>query len=383
MGQVPYHTVYLHGLIRNEHGEKISKSMPDAWKYDPLYIIEEYGTDALRYTLTTSSTPGNDMNLDPRRLEGARNFANKIWQASRFILMNVPEDEIVLGLDEISDERLLLEDRWILSRLHRLTGEVFTLIESMQYGEAGRRIRDFLWDEFCDWYIEATKVRLYDDTGADKAVPRAVLLAVLEQALRLLHPFMPFVTEALWQALPAEVREGEALIIAAWPMQAAGRLDDAAEAQMGALMEMTRGIRNVRAEYNVQAGRRIATTIAAGSLKPIFESRREILVSLAHLDAEHFEIVETSELLEKSASVVAGELVAYLPLAGMVDLDAERERLQKALDSLEGRIASSQGRLNGEFAQKAPAPVVEREREKVVEMEAEAAQLREQLSRLD
>ncbi len=172
MGHAPYSTIYLHGLIRNEHGEKISKSMPDAWKYDPLYIIEEYGTDALRYTLTTSSTPGNDMNLDPRRLEGARNFANKIWQASRFILMNLGEDAPVLRLEQIPAERLLLEDRWILSRLHRLTGDVFELFESFQYGEAGRRVRDFLWDEFCDWYIEASKVRLYDET-ADKAVPRA------------------------------------------------------------------------------------------------------------------------------------------------------------------------------------------------------------------
>ncbi|MGC9358136.1 MAG: valine--tRNA ligase, partial [Anaerolineae bacterium] len=216
-GRAPYGVVYLHGLIRNEHGEKISKSMPDAWKYDPLYIIEEYGTDALRYTLATSSTPGNDMNLDPRRIEGARNFANKIWQATRFILMNLPEGgELPTDIESLRDH-LLLEDRWILSRVNRLTDEVFNLMEGHQYGEAGRRIRDFLWDEFCDWYIEATKVRLYEDE-ADKDVPRAVLLTVLEQALRLLHPFMPYVTEAIWQALPEGFKEGEALIIAPWPL---------------------------------------------------------------------------------------------------------------------------------------------------------------------
>ena len=381
MGHAPYSTVYLHGLIRNEHGEKISKSMPDAWKYDPLYIIEEYGTDALRYTLTTSSTPGNDMNLDPRRLEGARNFANKIWQASRFILMNLGEDAPVLRLEQIPAERLLLEDRWILSRLHRLTGDVFELFESFQYGEAGRRVRDFLWDEFCDWYIEASKVRLYDET-ADKAVPRVVLLAVLEQSLRLLHPFMPYVTEVLWQALPQEMKQGEALILASWPMQEPARLDDEAEAQMAVLMDLIRDIRNVRAEYNVPAGKRIAATVVAGALTPVVAARQEILTFLAHLDTERLDLVPACDPLANSASVVSGEVVAYLPLAGLVDLDAERARLQKDLDALEGRIAGSRARLDGEFAQKAPAPVVAREREKLAEMEGEAAQVREHLSRL-
>jgi len=382
MGRVPYSTVYLHGLIRDQHGQKISKSMPDAWKYDPLYIIDEYGTDALRYTLTTSSTPGNDMNLDSRRLEGARNFANKIWQATRFILMNVPEGTPVKPLDEIDASRFSLEDRWILSRLNHLTGSVFSLMESMQYGEAGRQIRDFLWDEFCDWYIEATKVRLYGEDEAAREVPRAVLLAVLEQALRLLHPFMPFVTEALWQALPQAVKTGEALIIAPWPMEDAGRLDDAAESQMTMLMDLTRGIRNVRAEYNVQAGKRIAATVAAGEAAQALAASQDVLIFLAHLDAEKLQIVEACDPLAKSASVVAGEVVAYLPLAGLVDLDAERARLQKALTALEGRIAGSQARLNGPFAEKAPEHVVARERERLADMETEAAQLREQLARL-
>ncbi|MCJ7549855.1 MAG: valine--tRNA ligase, partial [Anaerolineae bacterium] len=232
MGRAPYSTVYLHGLIRNEKGKKISKSMTDAWEYDPLYIIEEYGTDALRYMLTTSSTPGNDMNLDTRRLEGARNFANKIWQATRFILMNLG-DEPPLSLDRVSRDRLTLPDRWILSRINRLSGDVFRLIESYQYGEAGRQIRDFLWDEFCDWYIEATKVRLYADetegaagaSGSPAAAAQAVLVAVLEQAMRLLHPFMPYVTEAIWQALPQATKQGDALIVAPWPMEDSSRLD--------------------------------------------------------------------------------------------------------------------------------------------------------------
>ena len=381
-GQVPYPVVYLHGLIRNEKGQKISKSMPDAWRYDPLYIIEEYGTDALRYTLVTSATPGNDINLDQRRLVGARNFANKLWQVGRFILMNLEEGEAAPRLEEVDEAALLLEDRWILSRLHHLTEAVTALIEAYQYGEAGRRIRDFLWDEFCDWYVEATKIRLYDE-AADKRTPRAVLLHVFERALRLLHPYMPFVTEALWQALPAEAKEGEALIVARWPQADPARYDEAAEAGMALLMEIVRGIRNVRAEYNVQAGKRIPATIAAGKALTLLEARRPLFVFLARLDEAALQIVPESEKLPQAATIVVGEVVIYLPLAGMIDLEAERARLRKKLAGVEKRIAAGRARLDGPFAQKAPAHVVEAERRRLAEMESEAAQLRENLAALE
>ncbi|HEC33150.1 MAG TPA: valine--tRNA ligase, partial [Chloroflexi bacterium] len=232
-GQTPFTTVYLHGLVRNEEGKKISKSMENIEEYDPLNIIEKYGSDALRYTLLTSSTPGLDMNLDPRRLEGARNFGNKIWQAARFILSNYPKSEVQSLSPDIRHRTSDLElvDRWILSRLNRLIQSVTRLFETYQYGEAGRQIHDFLWGEYCDWYIEASKVRLYDE-AADKTVPRAVLLHVLETALRLLHPFMPFVTEAIWQALPRPSLfstqvggGGEALILARWPEPDTALLD--------------------------------------------------------------------------------------------------------------------------------------------------------------
>ncbi len=381
-GRVPYPVAYLHGLIRNEKGQKISKSMPDAWRYDPLYIIEEYGTDALRYTLVTSATPGNDINLDQRRLVGARNFANKLWQVGRFILMNLEEGEAAPRLEEVDEAALLLEDRWILSRLHHLTEAVTALIEAYQYGEAGRRIRDFLWDEFCDWYVEATKIRLYDE-AADKRTPRAVLLHVFERALRLLHPYMPFVTEALWQALPAEAKEGEALIVARWPQADPARYDEAAEAGMALLMEIVRGIRNVRAEYNVQAGKRIPATIAAGKALTLLEARRPLFVFLARLDEAALQIVPESEKLPQAATIVVGEVVIYLPLAGMIDLEAERARLRKKLAGVEKRIAASRARLDGPFAQKAPAHVVEAERRRLAEMESEAAQLRENLAALE
>ncbi len=381
MGRVPYTTVYLHGLVRNERGEKISKSMPDAWKYDPLYIIEEYGTDALRYTLTTSSSPGNDMNLDSRRLEGARNFANKLWQAARFILMNLSSEPLV-PLTELPRERFTLADRWILSRLNRLTASVFKLMENQQYGEAGRSIRNFIWDEFCDWYIEASKVRLHD-ADADQTVPRSVLVTVLEQSLRLLHPFMPFVTEAIWQALPAEAKDGPALILAPWPLAQAERDDPAAEAHMALLMEIIRGIRNVRAEYNVAAGKRIAATIIAAAHQPWLAEQRPLLTFLARLDEAQLEIVAAHEPLPQAATlVVEQEIVVYLPLAGLVDLAAEQARLRKALQNVEQRIATAEQRLAGPFAQKAPAAIVQRERDKVTALRLEAEQLREQIARL-
>ncbi|HEY89284.1 MAG TPA: valine--tRNA ligase, partial [Thermoflexia bacterium] len=383
MGQAPFSTVYLHGLIRDEHGQKISKSMPDAWKYDPLYIIDEYGTDALRYTLATSSSPGNDMSLDLRRIAGARNFANKLWQATRFILLNLAEGERVTPLAELAAEQLLLEDRWILSRLYRVTESVTELMEAYQYGEAGRQLRDFIWDEFCDWYIEAAKVRLYAEDEVAKVAAKTVLLTVLEQALRLLHPFMPYVTEVIWQALPPEIKAGEALMIAAWPQPDAARLDVAAEERLSLLMELVRGIRNVRAEYHVPPGKRIAALLAAGEFQPLFAARRELLSSLARLDAEQLEIVAVATPPAQAAPVVAGELVIYLPLAGLVDLEAERRRLRKSLRALEGRITGSQRKLAGPFAERAPAHIVERERALLVELQGAATQTRAQLARLE
>ncbi|RLC64384.1 MAG: valine--tRNA ligase [Chloroflexota bacterium] len=381
-GQTPYSTVYLHGLVRNEEGKKISKSMENIDEYDPLNIIEKYGSDALRYTLLTSSTPGLDMNLDPRRLEGARNFTNKIWQAARFVLTNVssPQSETLNLQPETLN--LQLPDRWILSRLNRLIQNVTRLFETYQYGEAGRQIHDFLWGEYCDWYIEASKVRLYDE-AADKTVPRAVLLHVLETALRLLHPFMPFVTEAIWQALPEEAREGEALIVARWPEPDSALLDEEAEEQMELVMELIRGIRNRRAEYNVTPGKRIPAAIAAGDAVRWLDEQRAVLCSLAKLDPNQLTIQPTIQPPAQAATIIVGETVCYLPLAALVDLKAERKRLSSELAAIEARIARSESLLAGEFAQKAPAHIVQRERDKLADLQTEQAKLRERLAALE
>lgn len=382
-GHTPYATVYLHGLVRDEAGRKISKSMENIDEYDPLNIIDKYGSDALRYTLLTSSTPGLDMNLDPRRLEGARNFTNKIWQAARFVLSNVSGADDACFMSDLKPESWNLElcDRWILSRLNRLIQNVTRLFESYQYGEAGRQINDFLWGEYCDWYIEASKVRLYGE-GTDKTVPQAVLLHVLEAALRLLHPFMPFATEAIWGALPEGAREGEALMMARWPEPQAARLDGEAEARMTLMMELIRDIRNRRAEYDVTPGKRIPALIATGGAAGWLNEQRATLCALAKLDPERLTIEPALEPPARAATVVVGDVVGYLPLAGMVDLDAERERLSKELSDVDERIARSQALLAGEFAEKAPAHVVQRERDKLAELQTEQAKLKERLAAL-
>ena len=380
-GKAPYSTVYLHGLVRNDGGQKISKSMENIDEYDPLNIIDKYGTDALRYTLTTSSTPGLDMNLDPRRLEGARNSANKIWQAARFVLMNVSEEGGAGLHTPVDSGELSLVDRWILTRLNRLIASVSRLFGNHQYGEAGRQINDFLWSEYCDWYIEASKVRLYDD-DVDNSVPLRILLHVLEASLRLLHPFMPYVTEAIWQALPGEVKEGEALIVAPWPQADEVQVDGEAETDMGTMMELIRGIRNRRAQYRVTPGKRIAAMIAAPDTLDVLEEERPMLCSLAKLDPEQMTVAEAIDPPSQAATIVVGTTTCYLPLAGMVDVEEERARLSEGLAEVEARIARSEKLLEGPFADRAPEQVVERERDKLADMMTEKSKLGQRLEML-
>jgi len=374
-GQCPFETVYLHGLIRAEDGQKMSKSLGNS--IDPLEVMDEYGTDALRFTLLTGSTPGNDMKLAMSRVEANRNFANKIWNAARFVLGNLEEKAAPTGTWDPG--ALSLADRWIISRQHRLTQDVTQLIEDYQYGEAGRRIYEFLWSEYCDWYIEISKTKLYGEDPAVKAVTRQVLIYALERTLRLLHPYMPFLTEELWQALP---HEGEALIIAPWPQ--AGALDEPAEEQMGLVMELIRAIRNARAEYEVEPGRRIAAVIAAGAHRGLLESQRAELVALARIDEAKLTIAETlAAKPAKALTLVIGGVEVYLPLAELVDLEQEVARLEGELAKTAGEIARVRNLLgNANFVAKAPAQVVEREREKLTTYAEQEAKLRARLESL-
>ena len=274
---------------------------------------------------------------------------------------------------------LTLADHWILSRHNRLIANVTRLIDAYQFGEAGRQIYDFLWGEYCDWYIEISKIRLYGKEARRRLMVQRVLVYVLERTLRLLHPFMPFVTEALWQELP---REGESLMIAPWPEPR--ETDDEAEEEMSLVMDAIRAIRNARAEYEVEPGKRIEAIIAAGESYALLTSQRDILVSLARLDDEKLRLAHT--LVKKPAkalTLVVDGLEIYLPLEGMVDLAAERERLTKEVEALSAAIARSEGLLaNEDFTRKAPVHVVDREREKLVVNRERKAKLEERLKSL-
>jgi valyl-tRNA synthetase len=383
-GQAPYGVVYLHGLIRNECGLKISKSMPDADRYDPLHIIEEYGADALRFTMTTSSTPGNDMNLDPRRIEGARNFANKIWNATRFVVGNLQTENCQLQTGHLD-----LPERWIRSRYHRLVAEVNALMEAYQFGEAGRRIYDFLWGEFCDWYVEVSKLRLYGSDEVLAETARAVLLEVLEGSLRLLHPSMPFVTEELWQYLTgapyaAGGHYGPALIVASYPEPDREALDDRAEADFALVMDIVRGVRNARAERKVEPGHWIGAIVVGGRHTETLRAQAEGISQLARVAPEHLEFAEhLAERPRQAVALVIGEVEVFLPLADLVDLAAERARLQQALHEAEGEIARAESKLgNTNFVARAPAEVVEKERQRRALAAEEARRLRARLEEL-
>jgi valyl-tRNA synthetase len=380
-GQEPFSVVYMHGLVRNEEGKKISKSMPDAWRYDPLFMIDEYGQDPLRFTLLTGSTPGNDMKLSPTRVEANRNFANKIWQASRFVLGNLGERAAEFTPEGVIDPATLddVADRWIVSRYHRLVAEANRLLDGYLFGEVGRQIYDFLWGEYCDWYIEITKVRLQGDDVAAADTARRVLTYVLDGCLKLLHPYMPFLSEAIWQYLP---HQGEALIVAPWPV--AGGMDEGAVASMEELMELIRSIRNVRTEYSVEPGRRIAAVISAGPRAAFMREQAGALQFLARVDGERLEIVETlAEAPQQALTLVVGGMECYLPLAALVDLDRERARLGGELADLDREIERTEKLLaNPGFTGKAPAAVVQKERDKLVEYADRRERLRERLEGL-
>ncbi len=389
-GEAPFKYVYLHGLVRAEDGRKMSKSLGNA--LDPLDLIGEYGNDALRFTLLTGSTPGNDMKLTVSRIEANRNFANKIWNAARFVLMNLEADEVALdkesgpnsityALPPVAAQNLA--DRWILSRLNAVQTHVTQLIENWQLGEAGRQLYEFLWSEYCDWYIEAAKPRLYGGQPEEANATRQVLAYTLEQSLRLLHPFMPYVTEAIWSHLPGVAQHAESLMTQRWPT-AVGQRDTQAEDSFGRIQDIVRAIRNARAEYNVEPGRRIAA-VFAGSGHTLVHENLALFTSLARLDAQQVAIESSANGSDAGPSVQlnAGGLTTYLPLAGMVDLAAEQKRLQKELDNVDNQINRATGLLsNVNFVGKAPQQVVQRERDKLEELESQRKQVAASLEQL-
>ncbi len=370
----PFHTVYLHGLVRAEGGKKFSKTLGN--DIDPLTIVDELGADPLRFTLITSGTPGNDCHLDETRLDHSFRFVNKLWQMTAFINMNL-DGALELGPPPAST--LDLPSRWILSRLNRLIANVQHLFDIHQYGEAGNQILAFMWDEFAPFYLEISKHALYDGSSSEKVAALRVLVSVQDACLRLLHPFMPFVTEEAWRYLP---RDGQALIIADWPKADEARIDVDAEARMNTLLEVVREIRNTRGEFGVDPGRRIQAIAKASAAAADLARHDYILKRLCNVADLRLVPVDADDP-QNAASIVVGEVALFLPLEGMLDFAAERRRLQDEMTKLAPQLARTRAMLaNENFVNRAPAAVVQRERDRLAEQEAAQNQLQERLASL-
>ncbi len=354
-GKTPFHTVLIHGLVRDDKGRKMSKSLGNG--IDPLEMIERYGCDALRMNMVTGNSPGNDMRFYVERCEAMRNFANKLWNASRYVLMNLSADaENALP----ATEALEIADKWVLSKLNTLIAEVTENLEKYELGVAIQKIYDFIWDTYCDWYIELTKARLYSEDQSRKQTAIAVLVYVLDQVLRLLHPFMPFITEEIWQSIP---HEGDALIVAQWPQYSQKLAFKAEEDQMESVMNAIRAIRNRRAEMNVPPSKKAALSILTA--KPqIFIEGEGFLQRLAYADSVTLLDAEP-ENLDGMVTITTADAKLYIPMGQLVDVDKELERIRKELDSNGKFLASLESKLSNEkFVSRAPEAVVAAEREK-------------------
>ena len=368
-GQVPFDTVLIHGLVRDALGRKMSKSLGNG--IDPLEIIDQYGADALRLTLATGNSPGNDMRFSDEKVGASRNFANKLWNASRFILMNIGDEDIKCELPA----NLALEDKWVISLYNDLVKEVTDNLEKFELGMAVAKLYDFIWDVFCDWYIEIAKIRLQKG-GSEAKDAKQVLVWVMSNTLKLLHPFMPFITEEIWQTLP---HDGESIMISAWPEYDSAHSFEAEEAEMERIMTAVRAIRNRRAEMNVPPSRKAKVYIAT-AYKPAFEHGSVFMQRLA--SASEVEVADSFEL-DGAVCIVTADAKIYIPMGELVDLEAEKVRLNKELAAVEKDLAFVNGKLSNEnFVAKAPAAVVEAQREQKTRYEEKIAMLKESIAKL-
>ncbi len=352
-GKEPFKHIYIHGLVRDSQGRKMSKSLGNG--IDPLEIVDKYGADALRFTLATGNSPGNDMRFYIERVEASRNFANKIWNASRFVLMNLNIDKAELP----SAEKLFAEDKWILSRYNALVKEVTENLDKYELGIAVQKLYDFIWDEFCDWYIELVKPRFFEE-GEANITAQQVLSYVLSNTLKLLHPFMPFITEEIWQALP---HEGESIMISSFPTFDEKLDNKDAEAHMEVIMDAIKGIRNVRNKMNVPPSKKAKLFIITDE-EDAFSDATVFFEKLA--SAQGVVIAkDKKDVPENAVSVVVNKAEIYIPFDELVDREKEIERLSKEKANLENEIKRVEGKLNNKgFVDKAPASVVEEERKK-------------------
>jgi len=386
-GESPFHTVYMHGLIRDEKGDKMSKTRGNV--VNPLQVIEEYGCDALRFTLSTGSTPGNDMRLVFNKIEGSRNFANKLWNATRLVLSNLDNSGIVTD-PRAHEADLSLADRWILFRLHSVVGEVTTHLEEYEFGKAGSLLYDFLWSEFCDWYLELAKGSFYGEDEGPRDRTRAVSVHVLDTALKLLHPYMPYITEELWQKLPHNVELGgrtESIMIAPWPEARKDWIQsDWAKyaTEFSLIRALVTDIRRLRSELNVPAGAKIEIAVQTSDsiVTQLFRGNTDYIKVLGKIG--QIEIGEEILRPEGSAVVTHASYLAYLKIAGLVDIDEQKARQNKRLAEIEKELKKNHGKLANEgFMSKAPPEAIDKVHTKVAALSDEMINVEELLRALD
>ena len=372
MKKEPFKTVFIHGLVRDDKGRKMSKSLGNG--IDPLEMAEKYGADALRFNLITGNSPGNDMRFYVEKCEAMRNFANKIWNASRYVLMNLTVEEN--GLPDAAD--LEIEDKWVLSKLNTLIKEVTENMDAYELGVASAKVYDFIWDTYCDWYIELTKARLYGEDEKSKLAAQKVLVYVLDQFLRLLHPFMPFITEEIWQAIP---HEGRFLMLADWPKYDENLNFSVEAAHMESVMNAIRSIRNRRAEMNVPPSKK-STLYVVSDKSEIFRQGTGFICRLAY--ADQVIICDSDpEGHENMVCVVTNDAKLYIPLEELIDFEKELARIEKEKANCLKQIAMFEGKLSNEaFVSRAPEKVVAEQREKLEKNRALLAQLEESEKRL-
>ena len=382
-GEVPFRTVFLHGLIRDASGAKMSKTRGNTM--DPLELIEKYGTDALRFALTTGTAPGNDLRFTEARLEAARNFANKVWNASRFVLTSIQVKEGLGGWFDLPAPEHR-EDRWIISRLNRTIESVNKSLEAFELGEAQQKLYDFIWNDYCDWYIEMAKIRLR--SGATPS-PLPVLAHVLERTLRLLHPFMPFITEEIWQnlmeRLPREGGLAESIMVSPYPIADSRLQDEKAEGEISLVMQAIRAVRNTRAQLQIPANEYLEAIVDANGLQSTIEEESELIRNLSRVDP--LTVVSGDEETAnqpRGITLVVNPLVVRLPLEGVVDISAEAERLRGELADCESNLTRV-GKLvaNPNFRAKAKPEVVETEEERLKSLEERQQRLKEILEQLE
>ena len=379
-GKAPFHTVLIHGLVRDSQGRKMSKSLGNG--IDPLEVIDKYGADALRLTLITGNAPGNDMRFYWERVESSRNFANKVWNASRFMLMNFEQAaEKGISIDGVSLADLTQADKWILSKMNRLTKDVTENIDKYELGIAVSKIYDFIWEEFCDWYIEMVKPRLYNDEDKTKAAALWTLKTVLINALKLLHPYMPFITEEIFCNVQ---NEEESIMISKWPEYKDEWNFEEDEKAVELIKEAVRGIRNTRTGMNVPPSRKAKVFVISESeeVRNIFENSKAFFATLGYASEVAVQSDKTG-IAEDAVSVLIHQAALYMPFADLVDIDKEIERLTKEEDKMNKEIKRAQGMLsNPKFVDKAPADKVQAEKDKLEKYTQMLAQIQERLAAL-